>query len=272
MTRSASLASKFLVSIGSVRGSDHLRLGRNNQDAAASHTSADVLVAVVADGCSAGPSSEVGARFAASWLSSWVPRSWRSDVPARVWIDDVTRRLVGDLWPIARALSPEDEDVPSAVHEFLLFSFLVVVVDRARTVVFGAGDGVFAIDGAAVVLDPGPENAPAYLSYALLDRSLPPPRDDACVGAAVKIHRELDTRDVRSVLLATDGALDLLESSGAEETLRDGTTRGVLAQFTDARYAKNPSLVQKRLNVLGDAPKKLRDDTTIALISRRETA
>ena len=169
MTPTSPLSSRLVISTASVRGRDHLRLALNNQDAAAAYVRDDVLVAVVADGCSAGASSEVGARFAAAWLSRWVPRLVRAEEPARVWIDVVSRALLAALSPMARALSPSHDDLRLAVHDFLLFSFLVIVVERERTVVFGAGDGIYAIDGAPVVLDPGPENAPAYISYALLD-------------------------------------------------------------------------------------------------------
>ena len=84
------------------------------------------------------------------------------------------------------------------------------------------------------------------------------------------LHCELATRDVRSVLVATDGVAELLSPSGADDELRDGTRRGGLAQFEHARYAKNPSLLQKRLTVLGDSGTHFRDDTTIALVLRKE--
>ena len=267
MTNSPPLSSRLLVSIASVRGRDHLRVARNNQDAAAACVGDDVLVAVVTDGCSAGASSEVGARFAAAWLSRWVPRLVRANEPARVWIDDVSQSLLAALSPIARALSPSRRDLPASVHDFLLFSFVAIVVERERTVVFGAGDGLYAIDGASVVLDPGPQNAPAYISYALLE-------DQVGGGFATReraiLHCELATRDVRSVLVGTDGAAELVSPSGADDRLRDGTRRGDLAQFEHARYAKNPSLLQKRLTVLGESAASFRDDTTIALVLRRE--
>lgn len=267
MTQMAPFSSCLSVSTASVRGRDHLRLARNNQDAAAAYVGNDLLVAVVADGCSAGASSEVGARFAAAWLSRWVPRLVRAEEPARVWIDGVSRALLAALSSMACALSPSRDDLPMVVHDFLLFSFLAVVVERERTVVFGAGDGIYAVDGESVVLDPGPQNAPAYISYALLDDPI-----DArfAVRERAMLHREIATRDVRSVLVATDGVVELLDARGAEDELRDGTRRGDLAQFEHARYARNPSLLQKRLTVLGDSGALFRDDTTIALVLRKE--
>ena len=266
MTLRAPLPSRFALTAGTVPGREHVRLVRNNQDAVATYVDDDLLVAVVADGCSAGASSEVGARFAVAWLSRWLPCLVQREAPTRVWVDDVTSRLLDALSPIASSLSREPADRPSAVHELLLFSFLAVVVNRARTLVFGAGDGLYAVDGDTVVLDAGPRNAPAYLSYALVD---PSARVDATPPGRATIHCEIPTSELHSVLVATDGAADLLR---ADVLLADGARRGTLAQFYEPRYATNPSLLQKRLNVLVDRHAKLPDDTTLALIVRRELA
>jgi hypothetical protein len=143
------------------------------------------------------------------------------------------------------------------VHELLLFSFLAAIVDEERALVFGAGDGVLAVNGEATVLDPGPENAPDYLGYALVE---PVPR------GRVRVHRACASAEIASILLATDGALDLMRR--ADEPI-DGAPQGGLDQFTrDARYARNPSLLKKRLTVIGALHGRLRDDTTIAVLTR----
>lgn len=264
MTLLAPLPCRFALATGTVPGREHVRVVRNNQDAVATYADDDLLVAVVADGCSAGASSEVGARFAVAWLSRWLPRLVQREAPARAWVDHVTSGLLGALSPIASSLSRERADIPMLVHEFLLFSFLAVVVEHERTVVFGAGDGIYVVDGNAVALDAGPANAPAYLSYALVDSSN---GLGASPRARATIHCELRTSELHSIVVATDGAADLLRE---DELLADGTRRGTLAQFYEPRYAKNPSLLQKRLNVLGDRHGKLQDDTTLALLVRRE--
>src|SRR5207237_749080 len=119
---------------------------------------------------------------------------------------------------------------------------------------------VLAVNGDETALDAGPENAPDYLAYALIDAG-------ATARSAVRLHRACATRDLTSILLATDGALDLIRT--AAEPI-DGAAQGGLDQFTrDLRYARNPSLVKKRLTVIGTLHGRLHDDTAIALLTRR---
>ena len=257
-----SLSDQYSLCAGSVTGREHLRTHRNNQDGAAIHAAPDLLIAAVTDGCSSGGSTEVGARFGAAWLARWVPRYACETGPCAIWISDLTTALVGALGTVARRLAPSEDLVPSTVNDFLLFSFLVIVVSRTRTVVFGAGDGVFSVNGTVHALDAGPANAPAYVAYALLEAgAIDVPRR----RAYATVHYDGPTNEVESALVATDGALDLLDHA---DGLRDGVD---LAQFErDARYSRNASLVQKRLVVLRETQRVLADDTTIALLKRRE--
>jgi hypothetical protein len=243
--------------VGSARGREHARLHRNNQDAAAFATSADVVIAAVADGCSSGCSTEVGARFAATWLARWLPRYARAG-GVDAWAPVAAAALTAELGAIARALAPSPEDLPGTVNDFLLFSFLAAVVTRDRTTVIGAGDGMFAVNGSAQVIDPGPDNAPDYLAYALLDAE---PR------TRVRVHFDGATSDVTSIVVATDGASELIARPSDS-----GATSELAEIASDARYLKNPSLLQKRLTVLGEVRGALRDDTTAALVRRREAS
>jgi hypothetical protein len=220
----------------------------------------------VCDGCSSGASSEVGARFAATWLAQRLPSYVRRGEPARAWIDDATTALLGALGAIARSLSPSPGALPRTVHDFLLFAFLAAVVTRDRVVVFGAGDGVVATGPRPVILDPGPENAPRYLAYALL-------APDACEAPArasiATVHVDAPADAMRAIVIATDGAAEI--EARAEEPLRDGSRPGGLVELAcDERYVKNASLLQKRLVVLSENNGRLHDDTSIAVIRRKE--
>ena len=58
---------KFEIAGGTVLGREHLRLGKNNQDAFAFKVVDDyAIMAIVCDGCSAGAHTEVGAKLGAS--------------------------------------------------------------------------------------------------------------------------------------------------------------------------------------------------------------
>ena len=70
----------FELAAGSIRGREHLRLGRNNQDAYAILSNEQYTVAVVCDGCGSGQHSEVGAQ-----------------IGARLTIESLTRALSSQL-------------------------------------------------------------------------------------------------------------------------------------------------------------------------------
>lgn len=73
----------FEVAGGSVVGTAHGRIGRNNQDAWAVRAGPEGVVAIVADGCGSGGSSEVGARLGATLLAEGLLRRLRWPDPAR---------------------------------------------------------------------------------------------------------------------------------------------------------------------------------------------
>jgi len=237
-------AREFTASSGSIVGRDHARAHRAPQDACMIHVCSEGVALAVADGCSSGRATEVGAALAATWIARNAFAAAHASPAERV--AHLERGLLAYLRAVATALSPSDATWPATVHDFFLCSLLGAVVTASDTVVFGAGDGLYAIDGATTVLDPGPDNAPDYLAYALVDRP-----------SSLRIHAVVPTASLTSLVLATDGAIPL-------------TTCGELdAMARDPRYAKNASLLRKRLVVLGAIEKRLHDDTAIALLARR---
>src|SRR5436309_1465707 len=84
----------FLLSTASLCGTRHQAQGRNNQDALTFHAEPDLLLAVVADGCSSSPRSEVGAALGARWLAEWVPTYLRYERDPLALIDLVRAGLL----------------------------------------------------------------------------------------------------------------------------------------------------------------------------------
>jgi hypothetical protein len=251
------LLERFAAVGGGAIGRAHARAYRNAQDAFAIAAGRDAIVLAVTDGCSSGAATEVGAALGARWLAENTARVAREETDGAARAAAVTAGLVAFLAKVRSALGATSESDPCVVGDLLLFSFLVALVEPERTLVFGVGDGVVMVNGDVHALDAGPENAPDYAAYALLGPGSATPR----------VHHDGATSDLTSVLVATDGALDLERHAA---TAIDGVPQGGLAQFTrEARYVKNPSLVQKRLNVLGPIHGRLSDDTTIALAVRR---
>ncbi|MCK6551631.1 protein phosphatase 2C domain-containing protein, partial [Myxococcota bacterium] len=211
----------YTVTSGTVTGREHVRLGRNNQDAIGLAVGEGHVVAVVADGCSSARSSEVGARLAAAWIAAHAPEHFgRAPEGEDAALDeavgdggraarasrDVARlfdgllRFLGDT---ARALSMSGEIEPAIVGEHLLFTVLGAWIDDVRVVVFGQGDGVFAVNGRVTRLEnAGAPDAPRYPGYALVDaRAL---EGGVSRGGPV-VHFTGDASALVSLALATDG-------------------------------------------------------------------
>lgn len=231
--------SRLLVAAGSVTGRDHRRAERDGQDGFATVATADVVAAVVTDGCSSGRASEVGARLGAAWIAALIEERLASAASE----DDARAAAAAIVEALVERLKGLGLD-PRAASDMLLFGFLAAAVTRDVAIVFGVGDGLVSVDGAITVIDPGPDNAPPYAAYALLGAPIAP--RVLFVGRADAVS---------TIAVATDGV--------------DAETLAELA--ADPRFDANASLLRKRLVVLGDAG-RFHDDATVGLVRRRRSA
>jgi hypothetical protein len=173
--------------------------------------------------------------------------------------------LVDYLEKSARLLRPESDELAHILEEFFLFTYLVGVLQPERALVFGQGDGLVSVNGNVHIIDSGPDNAPPYPAYALVREMLA-----GDPGSLMPVlHHEGPTSEVTSLLIATDGANELV--ARADEPLSNGELPGGLEQFEqgDAALA-DPAFLAQRLTILSRIHRRLRDDTTIVLI-RRDT-
>lgn len=228
----------FDTALGTVIGGAHRRAGRNGQDGGLIARRDSRLVAVVTDGCGSARQSEVGAKLGARIVAQAVLA--RSGSPL-----DWTRIAADVVDQLIRVAEPFAAE-PCAVADAFLFTILGAVVTPRETVIFSAGDGLFAINGTTHPIGPYPGNAPPYLGYALLGASSP----------GFTIRYEGATAGIETLLIATDGAEPLL--------------RGDATPFwTDDAIFSNPDALRRRLFLLtrpGCAI--LDDDTTMAVIRR----
>lgn len=225
----------------SLIGREHVRLGRNNQDGWAVAARGDVVVGVVADGCSSQPRSEVGAQLGARFLANWLIHS--NDGEVRGLAQRATDALTAWLYRAASDLDAAPESLSTTLDTYFLFTFLCAVKTNATTLVFGIGDGAILVDGALVRLDAGPENAPPYCAYRLSPSGHRPEPALHFLGEA------------KQVAIMTDGFDPLL--------VREP---GKLSAFLDEPALwKNPLTLQRRLNVLGET-EKLADDATLVVL------
>ncbi len=261
------------VAGGSVCGREHARLGRGSQDAMCWRRGERFLVAVVSDGCGSGRHSEVGAKLGSRLYTEALSRRLAhgaSPASESMW-QGAQIEVVERLRDLAVAMGG---DLAAVVSDYFLFTIVGAVLTPELTAVFALGDGLYALNGEINRLGPFADNSPPYLSYELLagrERKRELVQPIALVPTAV----------VDSVLLATDGACDLLES---EEPGKGNAGEGRLRQFWSCdRYFSNADGVRRRLALLNRevvdidwesqrierSPGILADDTTLIALRRR---
>jgi hypothetical protein len=258
----------FEIAGGSVTGRAHVAAGRNNQDAFYWASDADGLVAVVCDGCSSGPNSEVGAQLGARLLVQAAARLLGSNLDVADLLQQVGQAVLANLRVLARAMSGDASSFARAVTDCFLFTIVGAVITARGATSFSLGDGLVVVNGERTEVGPFPNNEPPYLGYALLPGT---PDRGASERVPFTIHRSMPAGEVQSLLLGTDGVVELEALAehriqGREESI------GSLSQFwSDDRFFKNPDMVRRRLTVLDRGPRGglLSDDTTLVVIRRK---
>jgi hypothetical protein len=261
---------QFEMASGSVAGREHRRAGRNNQDAVITRIGKKGLVAIVADGCSSGPKTELGAIFGAQLacgnLCALLPFI---NEPAAL-LEEVRARIIEGLKTLVGAIRPLS--VGQYIEEHLLFTLVGAAITPEKSIFFSLGDGYIAINGERLPLGPFEGNMPPYVGYALTKSSIDPDE------LKFKIHRVMPTAELMSFLIGTDGVDDL---AGAAEKQMPGKTDlvGPLdALWTEDRYFTNPFKLRQHLVLVNggvkdmNTPGLLSDDTTLAIGRRKKAA
>lgn len=261
----------YTTAAGSAIGKEHIALGKNNQDAYYIRTSPAGIIAVICDGCSQGESSEVGAkifsRAFANYLNNFINEPASSSIFAN--LDNLTRQVhrffISNL-SLCQTIIGMDHSM--VVKDFLQFTTIAAIVTPSQTIVFSIGDGVVSVNKDIISIDPylgNGRNEPPYVGYLITDSTIP------LKELSPKVHYILPTDVIESVIIATDGAKDIIKNAA---------TVGPLHQFLDNKYFSNPYNLTRRLNVMNMSHqfpdweqrviKKtsgvLEDDTTIVVI------
>lgn len=262
--------SNAVVNTGTIIGRKHVLDRMNNQDSVSVFRSERCIVVAVADGCSSGAHSEVGAKMATRCLVNTIGRDIDEDpLNEYIWpdgVDGAARKSVITLLESVESLHTAINGYwcrfgsPNVVNDYMLFTIMVAAITPLQTFVFSVGDGCFGVDlvegGPSVtILDSGPGNAPNYLGYRLLPKNHP--ANDPKKLTPV-IHLFERTENIKSLFIGTDGCADMeTERTSPKDFL------------TDPRYIRNRSWLQRRLVVLGETERLLKDDTTVAIIGEK---
>lgn len=314
----------FEIAGGTVAGRDHVACGRNNQDAFAWHQDERCTIAVVADGCSEGLHSEVGAKLLARIITNQVVQAFDLGIPGHRYIPGraATEAMIAErpeeffvaLRRASMILLKQIACVagqfayghslnsgatgwcdPDVVRDCFLATVVGVIVTERVTIIFSCGDGAYAVNGAAHEIGPFPNNMPPYLAYGLLCGTPTPSHSPSEGGgekeseererrrSAFTVHAVLPTREVQSLLLGTDGVVDIIAAADRKIPGRDESV-GQLAQFwTDDRFFRNPDMVRRRLTVINRESVRIEsgalvreqglllDDTTVVVIRQRKS-
>lgn len=276
----------FQGAAGSVIGREHQRVGKNNQDAYFWGCQAQTWVAVVCDGCSSSPHSEVGAKlFAPIVGQELITQAQQRAVDATEFWPRVQTRLLTRLRSLIDAHLGEDASERQRCdfsRNYFLFTIVGAILTPEVTALFALGDGVLMLNGESISLPKHRDNAPPYLAYGGMASF----QAEAQAGAYdLQVHRILPTMAVQSLLVGSDGVQDLI--AAADRLLPGKADRvGEVSQFwMDDRFFKNPDYLRRRLFVINQesvradwatqqvvrSPGLLPDDTTLITVRRCES-
>lgn len=273
----------FEIAGGSVPGRDHVRIGKNSQDAYYWEEANGILVGAVCDGCGSNPHSEVGAKIGAKLIVKQTLCWYLEEFGSVVHDENGTYLKFGLKWVRRNVLFQLQSLIDSMagkfsenVRDYFLFTALGFIVDpKLNTCVFGCGDGSYWINGMPTTIM-APNNAPDYLGYGLVD-TVP-------VSPVFITHECVATSEIKSLLIGTDGVADLAKAHDLSIPGKDEKI-GPISQFWEKDgFFKNPFSIGHRLALvnrsisridwekkcIGETHGPLRDDTTLVVIRRQK--
>lgn len=276
----------FEVAAGTVMGRDHLMFSSNksNQDAFRSVIFGDSLVAVVCDGCGSSVHSEVGSQIGVRLVVEAIVAmannllGTEDENSLNNFFEKVEQNILSQIKALAVAMGGSFSET---VDDYFLFTIVGVLITKESTILFSFGDGVFFLNGEMIKIDPFAQNAPPYLAYKLFRQDLIKIDADFL---RFQINRVLPTRDVESILLGSDGVIDLTQVAdkclpGRAEIV------GPVSQFWEEdKFFKNPDMIRRKLAMINNEstridwtlqctmkfPGLLRDDTTVVVIRKKK--
>lgn len=277
---------RFEIAGGSVMGTRHIKIGRNNQDHFLWIRESNYIIALVSDGCSGGQYSEVGSKILSSLFAKTLAGYLRKHGPLsdenlfrHDWLwHNVRQDVLARIRIIAQDM---DENLIDTICKYFLATIVGVVITPHVTCVFSCGDGIFFINGTQQVIGPFANNKPPYMCYGITGSEVTR-NDPSLLG--IQRHGIWQTDSVQNILIGTDGVTDF---TGLSEKNFPGQERriGDISQFwTDDIYFNNSEWIRNTLTMINTEKRKplweeknivkypglLSDDTTIITLRKKE--
>jgi Protein phosphatase 2C len=277
---------QFQIAGGSVLGSRHLKIGKNNQDSYVWIKTSDYIICVVSDGCSSGSHSEVGsniiaplfAQTLATYMSRPHPSLNDESYFRHDWLwYNVRQDVLARIRVLAQSM---DENLIATICKYFLCTVVGCVITPQTTCIFACGDGVFCLNDDIHVLGPFPGNKPPYLCYGITGSEVTNQNPSLL---DIQRHIICPTDQVQNLLIGSDGIEDLIKI--ADQNLPGRTEKiGAISQFwTDDIYFSNPEWMRNVLTTINTEKRKpvweektimkyqglLPDDTTLITIRNK---
>ena len=272
----------FQVVSGTVVGRDHVHDGRNNQDAFHVLEDSSLFVAVVCDGCGDSSHSEVGALIGSRLVASAVAR-YTKMLPESSYMhlaaSEFWERIRQDVMAQIRVLAHQmGESLSEVITKHFLFTIVGTLITQKISIFFCLGDGTMFVNGERFHIGPYPNNAPPYLSYGLVETT----QDYDAEDLRFRIPLVIPTDQLESFLIGTDGVEDIINAEHKTLPGKEEAIETIDLLWSDSRYFRNRSLLQRRLNLMNaearipDWDRKaidrhmglLHDDTTLVVARR----
>lgn len=285
----------FQITHGTIVGTDHTKIFKNNQDAYAYKQGSNYIVACIADGCSAGNYSEFGARFAVNFFVNAASNILQSLSQKEVdclaekeyisfpFFDKIRLDMLSEIRLLANSFGP---DFGKTISDFFLFTMVAVVITPFGTDIVSIGDGYVAINGEEIDIEiPDSQdsiltNAPPYMVYNLVNSKL---YEKESKSLNFRLIKGVKTTQLNSLLIASDGVIKWSEIQDSNIPAKHDPV-GPLSQFwTEDKYFTNEDMLRRKLFLMNNPKVQLdkgnnciskhlgllNDDTTIIAIRRK---
>lgn len=252
---------KIRVREATITGSDHKRLGKNNQDSrrfgGIQLDGQKYLFGVVCDGCSGGVHSETGAHLMASYISNEIPAILQLGLPLQDVPQALFTRCIGYLSAVtAQTIVGDALQRTLFVRDQMLCTIMAFVMSEQELIFFSAGDGMYVVNDHHVMIDQ--DNKPAYLGYHLVDKAYLTVKG-GILPQSFSVN-SYSTKEVNRFAICTDGMLPEAVDS--------------LWNWPPESEDEHKLVLQRRLRVLANRTFNFKDDCTVIAveITREEEA